>query len=267
MAPDPYRPPPDAEVPQTVERAARHTVVGMDLGLDGVVALVVGGAGLIGPAVGAPCTPRERVVVLAGRTPETLDAAAAAIDPSVGTVVLDAGDDASVTRRSPRSSRATARSASSSRPPPRRRRTLDPARDRDPAQVLGAFEAKAMGALRVANAVLPHMTEAGYGRVVTVSGQNAYLTGSVTGSVRNAAVVIASKGLADAVAGSGVTVNVVNPGVVTPDPETEVQPGAPGQSSPDQVAAVVTFLVSRAAGAVSGEAVAVGHRVRGSSAF
>jgi hypothetical protein len=50
---------------------------------------------------------------------------------------------------------------------------------------------------------------AGYGRIVGVSGQNAFLTGNVTGSVRNAVLIIAAKNLADRVAGSGVTVNTV----------------------------------------------------------
>ena len=146
-------------------------------------------------------------------------------------------------------------------------RTLGPARNADPEQVARAFEAKAMGYLRCCNAVLPTMVAAGFGRVVNVSGQNAYLTGSLTGSVRNAAVIIASKALADSVAGTGVTVNVVNPGVVTPEPATEVAAGAPGESSPEQVAALVTFLASRSAGAISGESISVGHRVRGVSAF
>jgi enoyl-[acyl-carrier-protein] reductase (NADH) len=43
----------------------------------------------------------------------------------------------------------------------------------------------------------------------------------------------------------------------------EVARGGPGESSPGQIAAVVTFLVSPLAAAVSGEAIAVGHRVRG----
>ena len=48
--------------------------------------------------------------------------------------------------------------------------TLDPARHADPVQVLDAIDAKAMTFLRLANAVLPIMTEAGYGRIVGVSG-------------------------------------------------------------------------------------------------
>ena len=60
--------------------------------------------------------------------------------------------------------------------------TLDPSRSADPEQVLDQVDAKAMAFLRVANAVLPPMVRAGYGRVVGVSGQNAVLTGSVTGA-------------------------------------------------------------------------------------
>ena len=142
-------------------------------------------------------------------------------------------------------------------------RTLDPARNSDPVQIAEAVDAKALGFLRLANAVVPPMRAAGFGRVVGISGQNAYLTGNTAGAVRNAALIVVAKNLADDLAGSGVTVNTVNPGPVTDDPAAEVRAGAPGESSPDQIAAVVTFLLSPLAGAVSGEAIAVGHRVRG----
>ena len=107
------------------------------------------------------------------------------------------------------------------------------------------------------------MTGAGYGRIVGVSGQNAFFTGNVTGSVRNAALIVAAKNLADAVAGSGVTVNIVNPGMVSASPSAEVAPGRGGESSPDQIADLIAFLVSPRTGAISGESIAVGHRVRG----
>ena len=68
--------------------------------------------------------------------------------------------------------------------------TLDASRHADPDQVLRAVDAKAMSFLRLANAALPIMARAGYGRIVGVSGQNAFLTGNVTGSVRNAALII-----------------------------------------------------------------------------
>jgi NAD(P)-dependent dehydrogenase (short-subunit alcohol dehydrogenase family) len=96
-----------------------------------------------------------------------------------------------------------------------------------------------------------------------VSGQNAFLTGNITGSVRNATLIIAAKNLADSVAGSGVTVNTVSPGTVSASPTSDVELGSGGESSPEQIADLVAFLVSPRAGAVSGESIAIGHRVRG----
>ena len=107
------------------------------------------------------------------------------------------------------------------------------------------------------------MISSGFGRVVSVSGQNYLLTGSVTTAARNAVVTVASKTLADELAGTGVTLNVVDPGPVRPEPSPEVAPASPGDSRAEDVAAVVLFLASRAAGAVSGESVSVGHKVRG----
>jgi NAD(P)-dependent dehydrogenase (short-subunit alcohol dehydrogenase family) len=107
------------------------------------------------------------------------------------------------------------------------------------------------------------MTEAGYGRIVGISGQNAFLTGNVTGSIRNAALIIAAKNLADGAAGSGVTVNTVSPGTVTDNPGAEVAVAKGGESTPEQIADLVAFLASPLAGAISGESIAVGHRVRG----
>ena len=239
----------------------------MELGLEGKVALVVGGAGLVGGAVARALHDEGATVVLAGRTAATLEEQAGAIGDDVTTQVLDSTDDASVTAgvaavvgRHGRVDVLVNCAAPSAR-------TLDPDKQADPEQVTWAFQTKAMGYLRCANAVLPAMVEAGWGRVVHVSGQNAYLTTNITGAVRNGAVGILGKALADQVAGSGVTVNVVHPGIVAPDAVAEVEVGAGGQSTPEQVAAVVTFLCSQAAGAVSGESVSVGHRVRGVSAY
>jgi NAD(P)-dependent dehydrogenase (short-subunit alcohol dehydrogenase family) len=81
--------------------------------------------------------------------------------------------------------------------------------------------------------------------------------------VRNTALIIAAKNLADAVAGSGVTVNTVNPGTVSDIPATEVERGRGGESSPEQIADLVAFLVSPRAAGLSGESIAVGRRVRG----
>jgi NAD(P)-dependent dehydrogenase (short-subunit alcohol dehydrogenase family) len=215
---------------------------------------VVGGTGLVGSAVVDRVRAEGATVVVASRS-ATGDG-----------LVIDARDEASIaagiatiTEQYGRLDAVVVSAAPSSR-------TLDPTRNSDPAQVEDAFDAKAMVFLRIANAVIPLMRDAGYGRIVGISGQNAFLTGNITGSVRNAALIITAKNLADDLAGSGVTVTTVSPGIVSENPATEVQAGKGGESSPVQIAALVAFLVSPLS-AVSGESIAVGHRVRGVVSF
>lgn len=221
----------------------------MDLQLADRVILVVGGTGLIGRAV-ADLLRAEGAVVVAAARGEGADVRLDGADP--------ASVDAAVSRVLAEHGRIDGLVVTAAPPA----QTLDPARSGDPEQVAEAFEAKAMTFLRVANAVVPAMREAGAGRIVGVSGQNARLSGSITAAVRNAGLTIAAQSLADELAGTGVAVNVVDPGPVVASPAAEVAPGRPGESSPEQVARLVVFLLSPA-NAISSEAVAVGHRVRG----
>jgi NAD(P)-dependent dehydrogenase (short-subunit alcohol dehydrogenase family) len=237
----------------------------MDLGLQDRVALVVGGTGYIGTAIAARLLAEGASVVLGGRDRARLDAAIAALgaEGRVAGVVIDTTDDAAV-----RSAVAEAAAihdrldvlVTTAAPPAQ---TLDRAHDDDPAQIIRAIDEKAMGALRCANAALPFLRAGGFGRIVTISGQNADLTGSMTGASRNAAVRIWSKTLADRTAGTGITVNVVDPGGVVDDPSGEPALAQAGLSSPEQIAALVAFLASVPGAAVSGESIAVGHRVLG----
>ncbi|SDR67339.1 SDR family NAD(P)-dependent oxidoreductase [Agrococcus carbonis] len=225
----------------------------MDLQLTDHVVLVVGGTGLIGRAVARTLAEEGAVVVTAARG-EGAD------------LRLDAADDASVeaavAQVLERHGRIDGLVVAAAPPA----QTLDPARASDPAQVAQAVDGKAMTFLRIANAVLPHMRAAGSGRVVGVSGQNALITGNITGAVRNAALIIAAQSLADELAGTGVAVNVVNPGPVTDDARAEVALGKPGESTPQQVADLVVMLLSPRI-AVSSESIASGHRVRGAVAL
>jgi NAD(P)-dependent dehydrogenase (short-subunit alcohol dehydrogenase family) len=221
----------------------------MDLQLDDRVILVVGGTGLIGSAVVDRLRQENATVIVASRHATdgvTLDAADEdSIRRGIGEILQQYGRiDGLVVAAAPAA------------------QTLDPARSSDPAQVLSATDAKALAFLRVAGAVIPAMRDAGYGRIVAISGQNAYLTGNITGAVRNAATIVIAKNLADELAGTGVTVNVINPGTVTPDPEPEVQLARGGESSPTQIADLTAFLTSPLS-SISGESIATGHRVRG----
>ena len=224
----------------------------MDLGLHDHVILVLGGHGLLGGAVVARLREEGAVAVPASRhAPDG--------------IVMDGGDDASVTAGIGRVLREHGRLDGLVVAAAPSARTLDPAKNADPAQVLAAFDGKAITFLRVANAVAPVMAERGYGRIIGVSGQNAFLTGNIAGSVRNAALIIAAKNLADSLAGTGVTVNAVSPSIVTDTPRGEVAVGRGGESRPEDTAALIAFLVSPLAGAISGESIAVGHRVRGAT--
>jgi NAD(P)-dependent dehydrogenase (short-subunit alcohol dehydrogenase family) len=235
----------------------------MESGLTGSVVLVVGGSGYIGTEIARQFAAERARVVIAGRDPDRLAAAAERAGSGVSTRVMDTSSDESVSGaiesivREFGSLDVVVNCAAPAA------QTTDPADDTDPAQVLRAVDSKAMGYLRVADAVLPVMTAAGSGRIVFVNGQNALVTGNLTGSVRNGAVIALSKNLADAVAGSGVTINTVNPGIVKDEPNPIPLPGKPGQCTPAQVASVVVFLASPAASGVSGESIAVGHRVLG----
>lgn len=225
----------------------------MDLELKNRVALVVGGKGYIGAAVADRLRAEGATVVVASRSAG--DAADGVAIDTADQDSVDAGI-AHVLERHGRIDALVVTAAPSAG-------TLDPAKKSDPHQVLSAIDGKALGFLRVANAVLPVQRAAGFGRVVVVSGQNAYLSGNITASLRNTAVSVIAKNLADESAGSGVTVNVVNPGTVTDTPSAEVRPGGPGDSSPQQIADLVAFLVSPLS-VVSGESISIAHRVLGS---
>jgi NAD(P)-dependent dehydrogenase (short-subunit alcohol dehydrogenase family) len=225
----------------------------MDLQLTNRVVLVVGGAGLIGAAVVQRAREEGATVMVASRT--TTDG-----------IRMDGRDQdsvaagiAEVVERFGRLDAVVVTAAPSAR-------TLDPKRNSDPDQVADAFDGKSLVFLRVANAAIPGMRKAGYGRIVGISGQNAFLTGNVTGSIRNAALIIAAKNLADELAGTGVSVNTVSPGIVSDDPASAVEAGKPGESSPEQIADLVAFLISPLS-AISGESIAIGHRVRGAVSF
>lgn len=222
----------------------------MDLHLEDRVILVVGGHGLVGTAVVERLRAEGAIAIPASRR-------------APDGIVLDAADDASVAHaiggilaEHGRLDGVVVAAAPSAR-------TLDPERNSDPSQVLDAVDGKTLTFLRVANAVLPAMRERGYGRLVGVSGQGAFVTGNITGSVRNAALIITAKHLADAHAGTGVTVNVVNPGIVKDEPSSDVRIGGSGESTPADTANLIAFLLSPLTGAISGESIAVGHRTRG----
>jgi NAD(P)-dependent dehydrogenase (short-subunit alcohol dehydrogenase family) len=225
----------------------------VELGIDGRVALIIGGTGYIGATVAESLRNEGVTVITASRSSREfpLDVEdEAAVKAAVRRVVAEHGSLDIVVM-------------SVGTPAPK----LDPALSDDPGQIGAQIDTKALSALRVGNAALPLMRERGWGRLVAINGQNVYMTASLMASVRNASLAFIAGGLADAYAGTGVTVNVVNPGPVHDSPQLEPKPFGPGDCTPQQVAATVTFLASEAAGTISGESVAVGHKARAFASY
>jgi NAD(P)-dependent dehydrogenase (short-subunit alcohol dehydrogenase family) len=143
---------------------------------------------------------------------------------------------------------------------------------------------KVRGYLRCIRAVVPGMSEAGWGRIVNVSGQAARQTGSITGSIRNVAVAAMTKNLADELGTSGINITVVHPGMTvterTPEnfaaaaeqrgitPE-EIEEGFASRVSSGrlitaaEVADVIAFLASPRSVAINGDAIMAGGGARG----
>jgi NAD(P)-dependent dehydrogenase (short-subunit alcohol dehydrogenase family) len=138
---------------------------------------------------------------------------------------------------------------------------------------------KVLGYLRCARAVVPHMRERGWGRIINISGLAARGTGSITGTVRNVAVAALTKNLADELGKDGINVTVVHPAMTVTEripglvadlaaaqgvPETEIEAKMARGSSlgrlvtAEEVASVVAFLASPKSVAINGDAVAVG---------
>jgi NAD(P)-dependent dehydrogenase (short-subunit alcohol dehydrogenase family) len=238
----------------------------MDLQLNNRVVLVVGGNGTLGSVVVDRLAAEGATVVSASRTGGTDRESDGDGNTSggVSSLTLDGSDDVSVAAgirdviaRHGRLDAVVVTAAPAAN-------TLDASLKSDPDQVAEAIANKSLVFLRVANAAIPIMREAGFGRIVAINGQNAYLTGNVTNAVRNAALIVIAKNLADELAGTGVLINTVNPGVVTTTPKAEVEMGRGGESTPQQIADLVAFLASPLS-AISGESIAIGHRALGAT--
>lgn len=135
-------------------------------------------------------------------------------------------------------------------------------------------DAIARGFALMAQAAAPHLKASACGRVVAVSafGPHVYRPGVMTfpgTAAAKAALETHVRSLAFELAADGVTVNAVVPGFIQKDPGTsravtvdktvqvtaQIPMGRLG--SPDEVAAVIVFLMSREAGYVTGQCIHV----------
>src|SRR5580692_12395303 len=257
----------------------------MDLQLAGRRALVTGGSRGIGKAAAAALLAEGADVAIAARDPARLAEAAAELGAAARRAVpalrADTGDDASVRELVAAAQgrlggvdilvNCAARPAGQAPPLSLPEITGD--------AFWSDVNVKVMGYLRCAQAVAPGMVEAGWGRIISVSGLAALSTGSIIGSIRNVAVSAMTKNLADELGPSGINVNAVHPGLT----RTEATPGVVAAQAAaagvepaeierrmagrnltrtlidaSQVAAVIVFLASPLSVSINGESIPCG---------
>ena len=140
------------------------------------------------------------------------------------------------------------------------------------------FNEKFLGYLRCIREVVGHMREAGWGRVINVSGLAARNAGPISAGARNASVIHMTKSLARELGKDGITVNAIYPGITwTENLEARMasQASQTGRDKDEllrqagagnaigrivraeEIGHVIAFLASPLAAGVTGEAIAV----------
>jgi NAD(P)-dependent dehydrogenase (short-subunit alcohol dehydrogenase family) len=254
----------------------------MDLGLKGRVAVITGGSMGIGRAVAQAFAAEGAHVALVSRGRAALEQAAAEIAHETGVQALavpaDVADTAQVQAAMERVAahfgRLDVLVNGAAHPGGLVRGGIEEA---DPAGLLQDIDIKVVGYMRCAQAAVPHMKRAGWGRIVNIGGLTGRGSKQLSG-LRNVAICHMTKVLSDQLGPHGITVNVIHPGVVdTPHihelyaREAKLQGLTPAEVEanyckatpirrtlqPAEIADAVLFLASPRAAAITGESLGV----------
>jgi NAD(P)-dependent dehydrogenase (short-subunit alcohol dehydrogenase family) len=254
----------------------------VDLQLSGRVALVTGGGLGIGKAITRELAIEGAAVVIAGRRQHVLEHAAKEIEAGTGGRILPIAADTTSTE----SVRAMVAAAAgelgridilvngAAAPSGLVRNSID---DADPELLLADLNTKVVGYFRCAQAVVPHMKERRFGRIVNIGGLTGRSSHALSG-MRNVAVVHLTKTLSDELGPYGITVNVLHPGVVETEhihelyaaeavrqgtTPQQVEQGFIGRTpirrvlTPEEIGQAVCFLSSPQAGGITGESLGI----------
>jgi len=258
----------------------------MDLGLQGKHAIVTGGSRGIGKAIARELAREGVDVAIVARTQADLEATARELAGATNRRILPLAADVTSKEQVERVVAEAAQQLgglhilvnSGSHPGGSTTATgpIETVVDED---LIEDFNVKYVGALRCARAVIPFMKDAGWGRIINISGGNARNAGNLSGGARNAGLVHMTKTLSVQLGRHGITVNCIHPGTtrtertpsllaaratqlsVSPE-EAERRDFAPDSPrgnaicrmvDASEVAFVAVFLASEKAWAVSGE--------------
>lgn len=254
----------------------------MDLQLSGKVAVITGGSLGIGRACADALAAEGVKVAIVARRQDQLDAVAREIREATGGEVIGVAADVSDTAQveammekvASHFGRIDILVNGAAHPGGLVRSEIEHA---DPEGLLEDINIKVVGYMRCAKAAAPHMKRNGYGRIVNIGGLTGRGSKQLSG-MRNAAICHLTKTLSDQLGPSGVTVNVIHPGVVeTPHIHELYEKEAIKQGltaaeveanyckvtpirrvlQPPEIADVVLFLASPRAAAITGESLAV----------
>ena len=261
----------------------------MDLGLKGKHAIVTGGSQGIGKAIARELAREGVDVAIVSRSKERLEAAAKELSTETkGRVIALPADVTSREQVEAMVAQAVQQLGgvhilvNSGSSPGGSRTAIGPIETIVDEDLLLDFNTKYMGALRCARAVIPHLKQQKWGRIINVSGTNARNAGNLSGGARNTSLVHFTKTLGVQLGRFGITVNCIHPGTtrtertpsllaaraaelgVTPE-EAEKRNYAPDSPrgnaicrmvDASEVAYVAAFLASDKAWAICGELVA-----------
>jgi NAD(P)-dependent dehydrogenase (short-subunit alcohol dehydrogenase family) len=260
----------------------------MDLGLQGKRAIVTGGSLGIGKAIARELAREGVDVAIVARSKDRLEAAAKELASETGRRVIPLAADVTSRAEVDAMVDQAARQlgglhilVNSGSPPGGSATATGPIETVVDEDLLHDFNVKYVGALRCARAVIPHLKEQKWGRIINISGTNARNAGNLSGGARNTSLVHLTKTLAVQLGRFGITVNCVHPGITrterTPSllaararelgvtsEEAEQRDFAPDSPRGNaicrmvdaaEIAYVTAFLASDRAWAISGELV------------
>jgi NAD(P)-dependent dehydrogenase (short-subunit alcohol dehydrogenase family) len=254
----------------------------MELGLKGKVALVTGGSVGIGKATALALSQEGAQVAICARGREQLEQTANEIEAATGNTVLAVAADMTQPTDIQRLVATTVEALGG----------IDILVNNAVNSIPGRFmelpdeawvnqiTVKVLGYVRCAREVIPHMQLRGGGRIVNIGGMAARQVGHLTNTngVTNASAANITKNLADQVAADHILVNCIHPGATRTPRQTSIlqrraqEMGASVEAAEqatvssipigrmiesEDIAALILFLVSAQASAITGQVIAV----------